>query len=487
MALDPNIALGFQPPQLQSPLATVGQVQALKNQQQQAQMGGLELQQKQTELAQHQAVIKAFQQSGGDTERAIGLLESQGNPEAFTLRQHQAAVQKLVDDHAKATRDDALYQNDMQGRDAQQVLNAPDALKPYAYQAQRLKWVAKNPALDAQLPQTWTPDLVPTLQGIVSHSQSIKDQAETLKNKAQTTQAEEATKKSQLEQQKIAALLPGDVAKQGLDITKATQETTGTQPISPYQQGTLKQGEERIVLAKDRVNLQRELVSGSALTDGAIDTAADLLNQTGTMIPLGQGKVGNKDRERILNRAAERLQPGTTIAANKADYGADVGSLKKLQAQRDAVGAFEQTATKNLDLFLSTAKNVMDTGSPLVNLPLRMAAGKLTGSPDQAAYNAARQVAINEVAKVTSNPNLSGTLSDAARKEVEAFNPDSATLAQTYRVAQVLKQDMANRRQELDRGITEIKGRISGKPQETAAPKATHRYNPATGKIEAMP
>jgi hypothetical protein len=44
---------------------------------------------------------------------------------------------------------------------------------------------------------------------------------------------------------------------------------------------------------------------------------------------------------------------------------------------------------------------------------------------------------------------------------------------------------MANRHKEMDAQISEIKGRISGKGAE--APKATHRYNLQTGKIEAIP
>jgi hypothetical protein len=95
------------------------------------------------------------------------------------------------------------------------------------------------------------------------------------------------------------------------------------------------------------------------------------------------------------------------------------------------------------------------------------------GSPDQAAYDAARQVALNEVAKIVSNPNLSGQLSDSARKEIEAFNPNSATLKQSVAVMRILKQDMSNRAAAYDTQIGEIKGRISGKkPADTTAAPA---------------
>jgi hypothetical protein len=217
----------------------------------------------------------------------------------------------------------------------------------------------------------------------------------------------------------------------------------------------------------------------TALTPQALDMAALSYRKTGTMPTLGMGDKTN--RQAIMNRAATltpeditRIEAGgVDLAASRATYGADTASLKKLQGQRDAIGAFENTASKNIDLFLNTAGKVVDTGSPLANALVRGVSGKVLGSPDQAAYDAARQVAINEVAKITSNPNLSGTLSDSARKEVEAFNPSNATLKQAVAVMRTLKQDMANRRTSLDDAIAQIQGRIKGNSSSTPPPPGT--------------
>lgn len=207
------------------------------------------------------------------------------------------------------------------------------------------------------------------------------------------------------------------------------------------------------------------------LTPAGLDAAAMNYMKTGQLPPLGMGdKV---TRKAIINRAAELgagAEPRTSLdlASNRAGFAADENSLKGLQKQRDAISAFENTALKNIDIFLNTAGKVVDTGSPLANAPARAISGKVLGSPDQAAYEAARQVALNEVAKITSNPNLSGQLSDAARKEVENFNAGSATLKQSVAVMRVLKQDMANRAAAYDTQIADIKGRISGKKAESA-------------------
>lgn len=214
----------------------------------------------------------------------------------------------------------------------------------------------------------------------------------------------------------------------------------------------------------------------TALTDKGVDIAALNYRKTGVMPPLGMGDKGT--RQRIINRAAEltapdiaRIESIADIAGNKQDYAANTDSLKSLQKSRDAIGAFEQTAQKNIDVFLDVAGKVVDTGSPLANRLAREVSGSLLGSPDQAAYDAARQVATNEIAKITSNPTLAGQLSDSARHEVDAFNPRNATLAQTVRVMRLLKTEMTNRKEAMDAEIAVVRGR--GKSSSTTPPPAT--------------
>lgn len=184
----------------------------------------------------------------------------------------------------------------------------------------------------------------------------------------------------------------------------------------------------------------------------------------------------------IMNNAAAQNPGGLNLAGNKAQYGADAGSLKSLQKQFDAVNAFENTAGKNLDVFLNEAKKITDTGLPVLNLPARMVAGKL-GSEEQAAYNAARTTALTEIAKVLSSANAgSGVLSDSARHEVEGLIGGDATLAQTIRAANVLKQDMANRHDAYANQISDVQQRMKG----SAAPSGGFQL-PAGAKTATNP
>jgi hypothetical protein len=201
--------------------------------------------------------------------------------------------------------------------------------------------------------------------------------------------------------------------------------------------------------------------SAPALTPEGVDMTAKNFALTGNLPPLGMGKQGAKMRSQVINRAAE-MYPAADLATNRAAYAANKSSLEAAQKNLDAVTAFEGTASKNLDLFLDKAKAVTDTGSPWLNAPIRSVNKNALGSKEQVAYEAARQVALTEIAKVTNNPALTGTLSDSARHEIMSFNPDNATYAQTVAIAKVLKQDMANRKASLTDQVGAISKRIGG-------------------------
>jgi hypothetical protein len=221
---------------------------------------------------------------------------------------------------------------------------------------------------------------------------------------------------------------------------------------------------------------------GYLLNPQALDQAAEMYARTATLPPVAQGRGGALIRAAIANRAAE-LRPETNLAGNKASYHADSASQTKLQGMVDNTDAFERTALANLDTFLGTARNVVDRGSPLWNAGARQFATRFAGDPKMASFNAARQTAVQEIGKVLGGASAGGAISDSARHEVESLLPADASLAQIEQAAAILRKDMLNRRQSYQQQLHEIQGRAGG---TSAAPKATHRFNPDTGKIEAI-
>lgn len=201
-------------------------------------------------------------------------------------------------------------------------------------------------------------------------------------------------------------------------------------------------------------------VQGGMLKDNAKDMAAENYFQTGQM---PQGIRSPAMSSSIINRAAELHPNGTQdLAGNRAAFKANQDSLTGLQKNFDMVTAFENTAGKNLDTYLGAVKKLDDSGSPLLNRPIREVESAAAGNPDIAAANTARTTALTEIAKVLNSSNASGVLSDSARAEVSGLIGPNSTLKQVESAANILKQDMANRHQSYQQQIQDIKGRLGG-------------------------
>ena len=293
-----------------------------------------------------------------------------------------------------------------------------------------------------------------------------------------------ATKQAYAVDDVIPYTLEQDIRKRMMDATQKDIEAQN-KPPAPMT------GDNRLIaisLGYDPDNLTKDQAAAVyakkkpeiELTPDQVDFHARAYLQGVPLPNLGMGTSGARLRQQVLGRAAD-LAHGETLAASRAEGQSDAGSLKRLVPQLDAVQAFENTANANLDLMLNTAKPLIDSGSPWINKPLREVETAGFGDKELAAYRAARQVAVTEIAKVTNNPSLSGQLSDTARKEVMGLIPEEATLGQVYSVAKILKQDMANRRNALIEQRTEIIRRMGGGP--TAAPGAPAAPVPAVPSV----
>jgi hypothetical protein len=232
------------------------------------------------------------------------------------------------------------------------------------------------------------------------------------------------------------------------------------------------------------------VADAAGLTEDDYSRAGEQYVRTGIMPAVGRDSVSRGRIVKAGNQWARDNGLSTSdVITMQAAYAGDRDSLKKFQSQRDQIVSFEQTAQKNLDLFLSLAAKIPDTGIPWLNKPLRELNQGLIGSENMAAVNAARQIANNEIAKVTSGGGLSGVLSDSARHEVERYNPANATFAQTKAVARILKADMANRHASMDATLSDIKARIggAGAPAATGAPPAATAAPAAKGPAGTVP
>lgn len=218
--------------------------------------------------------------------------------------------------------------------------------------------------------------------------------------------------------------------------------------------------------------LQEPQPSGSVsvnLGADAVDLAAWQYLQSGTMPPLGMG-AGNM-RAMILERAAQLAQEGNiNPQANAALYRADSASLTQITRSLNAITAFENTAQRNIGIMQDAMQKITDTGIPILNRRVRELQN-MTGNPDIAAFNAGVRVVIPEIARILTQPNLTGQLTDSARHEMEAVVRGDATVEQMNAVVNLLVQDMVGRKTDLEAQKKAIEDAIRARgPQRGAAP-----------------
>jgi hypothetical protein len=258
----------------------------------------------------------------------------------------------------------------------------------------------------------------------------------------------------------------------------ATLAETGRHNIATEGQATTTAKEtarhNRAVEAATAARLKAESAGAeSPMSPEGLQIAAWQYIQTGSMPPLGMGKQAAAARMRIINEAGRIAKAGGgDPVLNSALYKADSQALTQQQKSLSAITAFENTAKQNLKVMEDAAKKIVDTGVPWINQPLR-AIGERAGSPELAAFNTARQAVIPEIARILTNPNLSGVLSDSARHEIDQMLRGDASMSQMLASIKILRTDMDTRRKSLVDEIDAITSRISSR-----GASSTGRGNP---------
>lgn len=474
MASIPLPALGIHAPQQpQNPLEQYGNLLQLKNaiqqsqlQQQEAplrlqalqqgvQQGNVDLQQKQQALKDQQAMTAAMQSWDGKDVNGLIPLVIKNGASANAVMGLKSKVLEQQQTYSKIAADDATTgaknletmkgKNDMIAGALDNVMHMPDeqlaqGLVSTAQDlAQKGLIDPQHAQVAAQLAQSGNPAQIRQQLGIMQKGlMSESQQMEAAAKQATIQKDQSQTALNQMNLQRggttdMDKFIYDYLQSKGLDNTpanrqKAFQEYTRETKIAPAQ------------------------------------VRAQVYMQTPTQVyDPNSGQVVYAARKDAIGMQA----PSSADAiAGKAAVQADAASLKKMQANFDNVTAFENTAGKNLDQFLSTAKGVIDSGSPLINSPLRSVSDRMAGSDKMAAFNAARATALTEISKVLNSSNASGVLSDSARHEVEGLIGPDATLKQIYSAAQILKQDMKNRHDSYQQQIGQIQGRLKGGGQQ---------------------
>lgn len=208
--------------------------------------------------------------------------------------------------------------------------------------------------------------------------------------------------------------------------------------------------------------------------------------------PMGMGSAGAATRVRILNKMAADLKArgGTVsdIGLNAAARKSSVAELTRLKSQRGQVMSFARTAELNIDNALRLAEGIPDSEIPIINAALRAGAKNITGDPKTAAFYAALMTGTSEYAKVVSSATGGGQTSDASRRETADILSKASTVAQLREiVSQVIRPDLANRKQGYDEQIQSIQTEIYGKPTAAVAGGRNANHSQAVGFLDKAP
>lgn len=220
---------------------------------------------------------------------------------------------------------------------------------------------------------------------------------------------------------------------------------------------------------KDKETNDESTLTEFQKDNAALNMAALAYRKTEALPPMGMGPAGAKIRTMIIQRAAHlnadgsytdpqsriTYPAGPDIALNKAQYQANSQALNQLTKNLVSVKAFAATADRNQELLNQTLKGVPDTGVTLLNKPIRSVVKDL-GSDNQAAFNVMMPSLRAEYARIINQPNLTGVLSDTARKEVGTTIPDDATVGQIKIALKFLKAEGQNRIDSVQDQVREI-------------------------------
>lgn len=212
------------------------------------------------------------------------------------------------------------------------------------------------------------------------------------------------------------------------------------------------------------------------LNPDQVEAWAEYALSTGKLPPLGLS-ANNPDRTAILARAAGLAKErGVSIAGNAAVYGGLKTSFSNIRKTYDSVEAFAKTALANSEILESTLTRLVDSGSPIINKPIREWGRDVQGDIGVTAYNAARRIVAPEFARLLTSANATGVLSDEARSEVMSLLPDNATAGMVLEALAILRAEVGNRRSSFESQLREIEGALTGVGQN--APKTPQAITP---------
>lgn len=207
------------------------------------------------------------------------------------------------------------------------------------------------------------------------------------------------------------------------------------------------------------------------LGQGALDTAARIVMADPSRMKDYTSMSAKDPRKNQINNYIDKVMKESgmkyqDLTRLRQNWRSENKSIDKLQSQLHGIEAFEGLARANGERVLELIDMVDDTGVPLIE-GFRRSAKRKVGGVDESELASVLSTFQNETARVlTSSPNMTGVVTDSARKDLQAVAPQSMTAAQAKRIINRLFTEMDVRRDQLVSEIEKAeKQSVSFKPQ----------------------
>lgn len=188
--------------------------------------------------------------------------------------------------------------------------------------------------------------------------------------------------------------------------------------------------------------------SGSAQAAGGLNPEAQRLLAVGAMSGMSIPARWTPQLTQVWNEAAllatkDGLSPQDAIATITAAKSTNK-AYQAVASQYHKLKPFVDMAEKNADVLEEVAKLQTDTGSSLLNVPIR-SIQKGMGGMDITKFGVALLTARAELTRALNSANGSGVITDHARAEVEKALGQGDTAAQIKAALDVFRQEIGNR------------------------------------------
>lgn len=204
--------------------------------------------------------------------------------------------------------------------------------------------------------------------------------------------------------------------------------------------------------------------------DDKQQAALDLAMQEGRLNP---DRVNSRSAKILANQFI--LNPKLDMVAGVGDARTRTSAQVKVGTQLSVLRPFVKMVDMNGEVLKTLADKAIVTNSALANRPINWIEQNIGDYPDMAEFLAQVKIFKDEAARVVSNPNLVGVLSDTARKEMEAVISGNMPLKSMKRVIERVQADSHNRISTMEDEYAGIRGgsvraASPSTPSDTSAP-----------------